>query len=325
MISDPLRAARSAVNAGDFRGALVELYGLSETQHRNPEWKLLASMAQWRLGEYAKSRATAEDARDRYRSWGDADGEMRALNVGAAGAFAMGQLDGAERGFLKATTLAKRLNDELMAARCANNLGNVYYYRGQSAEALSYYARAASRFARLGFSRGIIESLHNLATVLRSLGELGDSRMSASRAIELAQQEGERRLEAQATAGQAETLIQLGELRVAEALLQRSLDMARTLGDRLTELDALRIGSLLAARRNHIETARTMGEAAHAIALEVVHPWMIAVTARHLARVERSDGEGKVAGEYLRTAADNFERVGALATVEEIRRMLEEG
>ncbi len=52
---DPLRDARLAVHRGRFRNAVDRLAALSSRFETSPEWMLLMSMAQWRLGDFAAS------------------------------------------------------------------------------------------------------------------------------------------------------------------------------------------------------------------------------------------------------------------------------
>src|SRR5262245_52940867 len=178
-LEDPLRSARRAVQAGQFREAWQSLDQQPASVRRTAEWQLLAAMARWRLGEFSASRSAALQARDAYRALGDVDGEMRAENVAGAGAFALGELDEAQRGFSRAMELAERLADELMLARCANNIGNIDYYLGRHSPALSYYRVAQSRFERTGFHYGVAETLINIGIVWRDQGNLYESQAAA--------------------------------------------------------------------------------------------------------------------------------------------------
>jgi tetratricopeptide (TPR) repeat protein len=144
---------------------------ISREQSFTPEWHLLMAMASWRLGNFAESHEAAESALTGFRARGDADGEMRARNVAAAGSFAMGKLAEARRGFAWALALAQQFSDKLMMARCANNLGNVAYYRGDDREALRHYSHAASLFEQVGSFHGTAEAWHNTGVVLRERGE----------------------------------------------------------------------------------------------------------------------------------------------------------
>ncbi len=134
-LEDPLREARLAVHHGRFREAVDQLTTVGDRFGSSPEWLLLMSMARWRLGDFAASYRLADYARIEYRSRGDTDGEMRAQNVAAAGAFARGRLREARAGFERAGYLARQLSDTLMMARCTNNIGNVDFYLGNNADA----------------------------------------------------------------------------------------------------------------------------------------------------------------------------------------------
>jgi tetratricopeptide (TPR) repeat protein len=148
---DPLREPRRAVAEGRFTDAIQLLDRMPPALRTTPDGRLLAAMSDWRLGAFARSQTAALEARDGFRLRGDSDGEMRAENVAAAGAFALGDLSAAERGFDRAMELAERLLDDLTLARCAVNLGNIAYYRDQTERALSCYRLAPAQFERPGF------------------------------------------------------------------------------------------------------------------------------------------------------------------------------
>lgn len=316
---DPLRVARQAVESGHFREAWDELSGVSSSLKDSPEWKLLASMASWRLGRFAQSRSMAEQARDRYRALGDVDGEMRAENVSAAGAFALGDLAGAERGFARARTLAEQLRDELMAARCANNLGNVAHYWGRDIQALSFYSLAATGFENVHSLKGLGESWHNTGTVLRVLEQLSGARSAYDRAIRLAQELEDERLLAQALSGQGETLTLGGDLRLARVQVRRALGLARAHDDHLTEIDALRVSSLIEERSGDKGKALEYVRNALKVAREVSHPWMIATVQRRLGELYRSINMLGEAGAAFREAAAAYDKLGSVEYAGQMR------
>jgi tetratricopeptide (TPR) repeat protein len=158
VFEDPLREARRAVQDGRFREAVDRLWDEQERAGANPEWLLLMAMARWRLGDFSESHTLADRARLEYRARGDTDGEMRAQNVAAAGAFARGRLVEAREGFERASDLARQLADTLMLARCTNNMGNVRFHLGDNPDALVLYANATNLFEHSRSLRGIAEA-----------------------------------------------------------------------------------------------------------------------------------------------------------------------
>jgi len=318
-LDDPLRTARRAVHAGQFRAAWDELARQPDPVRRSPEWHLLAAMARWRLGEFGPSRAAALQARDAYRSLGDVDGEMRAENVAAAGAFALGSLVEAERGFDRALQLAERLSDELMMARCANNLGNVAFYLGDDRAALGYYRLAEARFERVGHRHGLAETLINTGLVWRDLGRLADSQEAAERALEVAEVIANRRLLAQALAMRGEALGLAGDLPLGRAQVRRALGLAREQEDRLAEIEALRISGNLEREARAFESAEQLEREALTLATALAHPWTIATVQRDLGELYQQAGRAADAARAFDAAAAAYEQLGAQRRAEQVR------
>lgn len=318
-LDDPLRAARRAVHAGAFREAWEELGRQPDPVRRSPEWNLLAAMARWRLGEFAPSRTAALQARDGYRSVGDVDGEMRAENVAAAGAFAVGSLSEAERGFARALHLAERSSDEVMMARCANNLGNVAFYLGNNSGALGHYRLAGVRFERMGHLHGLAETLINTGIVWRDLDRLVESQEAAERAHDVAEAMGALRLVAQALAMRGEALGLQGDLPMGRSQVERALGLARAQEDHLAEVEALRIlANLEREARNFVEAER-LGQGALSAARALAHPWTVATVQRDLGELYVRMGRVLDAGRAFDQAAEAYESLGARARATRVR------
>ena len=318
-LDDPLKTARRAVHAGRFRDAWDELAQKADPLRRSPEWNLLAAMARWRLGEFGPSRAAALQARDAYRSLGDVDGEMRAENVAAAGAFALGSLSEAERGFGRALQLAERLSDELMMARCANNLGNVAFYLGNDGAALGYYRLAGARFESVGHRHGLAETLINTGLVWRDLSRLLDSQEAAERALETAELIANRRLLAQALAMRGEALGLAGDVPLGRAQLRRALLLAREQEDRLAEVEALSFSGNLEREAQNYEAAEQLGREALAMATNLAHPWTIAEVQRDLGELYARAGRTTDAARAFQAAAAAYQQLGAQSRAERVR------
>lgn len=309
---DPLGPARRAVAQSRFREALQVLTELAQQVGRTAEWHLLMAMASWRLGDFATGRSSALSARRAYRAVGDVDGEMRSENVAAAGAFALGDLEEAEERLNRAWQLAQELGDELMSARCANNLGNVAFYGGRHHVALSLYALAATGFERVAFVRGMAESWHNMGGVWRDLGQLSESLDAAERAVLAAERVGDPRLVGQTVAARGEAHALLGDQPLARVEVQRALELARNTHDRLSEIEALRVVALIERLGGNHEAAEQRARDAAAIAEEVRHPWLLAKVLRDLGEVYLAMGRRERAVGVLQDAAAAYERAGAV-------------
>ena len=308
---DLLKSARRAVLARRFQEAVEELGQLRDALGTSPEWLLLSSMAGWRLGSFEESLDSANRALEGYRSRGDVDGEMRSLNVAAAGYFAEGRMADAEVGFERAMRLARQLEDRLMMARCANNLGNVAFYRSMFLESLTLYKQATMLFEQVGLLHGVAEAYHNQGVVLREMGELDAARVATECAFDTAQTLGDARAVGWTLGAKGETDALRGDLRLGRVELERSLELARASGDRLTEIDSLRVLATVARADGRAEDALTLSKDAVALARDGGSKWA-------LARAENEVGESLVglgrlddARRAFIAAATAFDAMGA--------------
>ena len=311
-LHDPLRAARRAVRAGHFRDAAVALAELPESERDGAEWQLLSAMVSWRLGDVAASREQAERALFLYRERGDGDGEMRAVNVAAAGAFGLGRLEEAEEGFLRAMHLARELDDRLMLARCANNLGNIALYVAQHDVALSFYRVARAGFERLAFHHG--------ADAAAGGQHISTDRQEKIEAVDAAERAAQPRLLAEALANRGAALAALGDLAMGRAQVERGLDLARVEGDRFAEADLLRILATIAHAEGNVGTAIEHAQAALAVAATLRHPWSTAEIQRDLGRIYRAQGRTADAATAYAAAETAFRELGSVPRAEAMRR-----
>jgi tetratricopeptide (TPR) repeat protein len=316
---DPLRAARDAVRAGRFREALNELHQVEDQLSTSAEWLLLKAMATWRVGDFEESLRAAAKALAAYKDRGDGDGEMRAQNVAAAGQFALGELGPARTGFERALELARRFGDQLMMARCANNLGNVAYYFGDHASALHHYSQAARLFEHIGSLSGTAEAWHNTAVVLREQGKLGAAQEAADKAMDAAQRLGDPRTLGWTLGGSGETDAMQGDLRLGWARAERAVALARETYDRLTEIDSMRILAYIARRQGQPDRAVELARSATSMAANANSPWMLAKTFQELGYSLQEAGLREDASAALHNAAAAFERSGAHSRADAMR------
>jgi tetratricopeptide (TPR) repeat protein len=321
-LEDPMREARLAVHRGRFREAVDRLTALGERLESSPEWLLLMSMARWRLGDFAASHRLADYARIEYRSRGDADGEMRAQNVAAAGEFARGRLHEARAGFERAAYLARQLSDTLMMARCTNNIGNVDFYLGNNADALVLYANATNLFEYSRSLRGITEAWHNTAIVWREQGDFAAARKAADRAMDAAERLDDARLLAQTLASRGETDALIGDTRLASVQANRALDLARGSDDRLTECHALRVLGLIARSDGQYQDALRLGREAVEVALQVQNQWMTAKAREELGESLTVAGQPGEARVEWAAAIEAYTDMGAEARAERLRQRI---
>jgi len=231
----------------------------------------------------------------------------------------LGSLAEAERGFARALQLAERVSDELMMARCANNLGNVAFYLGDDSVALGYYRLAGARFERVGHRHGLAETLINTGLVWRDLDRLADSQEAAERALEVAEVTANRRLLAQALAMRGEALGLAGDLPLGRAQVGRALGLAREQEDRLAEVEALRISGNLEREARSYERAEQLEQEALAVATALAHPWTVATVQHDLGELYQRAGRSSDAVRAFQAAATAYEQLGAQSRAEGVR------
>lgn len=321
-MEDPLADARRAVAESRFRDAVDLLATVPASRKDSAEWHLLKAMASWRLGDFAASRIAALAARGLFRDVGDADGDMRSENVAAAGAFALGDLEEAEERFARALRLAEGFGDKMMTARCANNLGNVAYYRGRRETALSFYSTAATTFEQILSRRGLAEAWHNIGLVWRDLGDLDEAQRAHERAVDAAEQLGDARMLGQALAGKGETEMLLGDIRLGQARLRQALRLARETENVLGETEALRVLSLIERREGNDSEAEQLALSALAIARNVHHRWLTAAVARDLGNFYADAGRQAEGVTCLTEAATAYDRLGAVERADRLRKQI---
>jgi tetratricopeptide (TPR) repeat protein len=319
MLADPLRTVRDAVREGRFQDAAAALAAVPEPVRDGADWHLLSAMTAWRLGDYAASRRAALEARARFRARGDADGEMRSDNVAAAGAFGLGDLATAEDEWSRVRELARGLRDDLMVARCSNNLGNIALFLARHDAAHGFYQLGRAGFERLGFTHGVAETWINTAITWADVGRYGAAAEAADAALSAAEASGSARLVAEALSSRGEAVAGLGDRALGRTQIERALAMARQEGDRLAEPDALRILATIAlGERNLSEALRLAGEALE-LATRVGLPWSVGKVQRDLGEVLAAAGRRPDAARAFEAAAAAFDRLGATPRAEKMR------
>ena len=193
---------------------------------------------------------------------GDRAALRKTLNLEGVANFETGELALAQDCFQEALELGRQDGDDLLLARASNNLGAIANVRGSPKEALSFYRAAIAPYQRLGNTRGLAETLHNLAISFRDLGDDLHAGEAERRSIEFAQQTGELGLVAMARVGLAELEFRAGDAAVAEAEARRAADEMATAGDAKGEADALRlVGAAATALGRHDAAARALARA----------------------------------------------------------------
>jgi tetratricopeptide (TPR) repeat protein len=267
------------------------------------------------LAEYADAYERA--ARDA----ADLAGTMKALNLGGIAAFELGRTKDAEARFDLLMELAEAEYDREMLARAANNLGALSNLKGRWHEAIAYYNLAIPLYQKLGWTRGVAQSLHNLGMSYRDLDRLEDSVDAYKQSVVLAYEIDYQPLVAMAMTGRAETELRRGDGELARELAARGLRLARDVGDPISEAEALRVcGLVRAASAEHApDGARSDFREALRLARETGNTLLEAEVQRDLGRLEWMDGRKIEAVRRLEAAREHFVALGAVAAAREVK------
>jgi tetratricopeptide (TPR) repeat protein len=249
---------------------------------------------------------------------------MRSENVAAAADFALGHLSDARVGFARALSLADMLGDDLMIARCANNLGNIDYYLAEYSRALSSYGLARASFEKVGWQKGLAEVALNRCIVFRERGELHASIVDGDRAIDYAEAADDRRLVGQGIAARAETRAHLDDFETATAEADRAYRIAVAEVNPLDEADALRVRSVIERLRRNPTEAVQFGTRALEIVRPMGHAWTTAEAERDLAEAYLTRGMMPDAIACLESAGQALRQMGAVVRVEAVEKKLED-
>jgi tetratricopeptide (TPR) repeat protein len=272
----------------------------------HPALTVLLAEAYLRLDDFGAARTWLLSAMPALERSGDRVLHRRAVNLLGAAQFELGELEEAEAAFERALELADEHGDLLLTARATNNLGMIANIRGRHQDALTRYRLAVPAYQQVGDSRGLAETLHNIAITYRDAGELDEADECEQRAIEYARRAENRRLVAMAQAGRAELALARAEYAVAEAGARMAATDYVAIGDQVGEADTLRLTARARLARDEADTAL----AAIDRALELVRPHGIAVVEAEVLQV-RAEALARL-GDRERARADAAQALALL-------------
>lgn len=323
--SDDLQAlVRRLSDAGawtDVRALLASRAGEARIQ---PELATAWAEAHLRTGHPRDAHAWLTDTLTAIERSGDRAQLRRALNLLGVASTEVGALEDAEATFDRAALLGWTDGDELLVARATNNLAAIAHVRGRRDVALALYALALPVYQRLGSSRGLAESYHNLAITLREQGELERADECEQRSIEYARDAGTPALAAMARVGRAEVYLRRNDMLMAEATARLAARDLADAGDPIREADALRVVGVACTRGGDIAAARVALDRAVALAREHGHMLIQAECLRARAEASAAAGDLGVARADLMAAVDLFARLGAQQERDEVATALEQ-
>ena len=316
-----LADARALAAAGAWRELRLRLER-APAASGHPELLVLLAEALLRDAEPREARRRLLDGRPVVER-GGAELVRRAANLRGAAAFELGELAEADAAFASALELARHGGDDRLAARATNNLAAIANVRGARDEALALYQLAVAAYQRIGDSRGLASSFHNMAITFRDLERLETADEYERRAIEFARESGDDQLVAMARTGRADLSLRQGDPALAAAGARRAAQDFSALPDPVGEADALRLFGAACVELGRLEEAAEPLARALSLAQEHGSAVIEAEARGSLAALAAAAGDPATARTQGSLAMEIHERLGATAERDALRRWLE--
>lgn len=265
-MKDLLLTARADTAAGCWSDVRELLTGRELEREECPELAVYLAEAEMRLGQPREARELLRAAIAALEHGAADEVLRRATNLLGAAHFALGDIDEAERAFGRTLELAYASGDLLRVARVMNNLGAIANVRGAREQALTFYRLAMPAYERLECTVGLAETRHNIAITCRDLKCYAEAERHERRALALAREAREERLEQMARVGLAELALLRGNAIGADSEATRAAVACASCIDPVGEADALRLVGEARAAAGECEDALHVLERAVALA-----------------------------------------------------------
>ncbi len=317
-----LRVARLAAGRQAWGEVRALLAPALELVRSSPELTVLLAEAEYR-GNRPNDAAALAATVDALPAGSAPDAiRSRAANVVGAAAFTMGRLADAEGAFTRALERGRQAEDDLVAAKACNNLGNVLSVRGDVDGALARYRLAIPLYQRVGQPRGLAECYHNMAIVSRGQRRWDEADDLERRAIDFARQANDARLLAMALVGRAEVALASGDAAPAAILAARAADSLRDLDDTAMEADARRLIGEAETARGQFDAAATALLLAHNLARRAGDALIAAECTEGLAKLAAVRGDADAATRLGTEAVAAYRAIGSPTAVQRAEALL---
>lgn len=249
--------------------------------------------------------------------------ELRQLHVRGQQALQHGDLARAKELFERARRLAERHDDRIGLVYALNDLGSVASAEEAHVHAVRLQRDALSIAEGLGHPAAVLFSLGHLGASLLQAGQAKEALAVYDRAVGLARDSADRRMEAVLLNNLGLAQQETGALGDAERSFRQALDLNRKLGERQAEAANLVNLGLLAERNGALVEAQQRFEEALALDKSLGQTRHIAADLAHLSRVTGQRGLGPVALDYARRAYRGYRALGDLERARgELQRVL---
>lgn len=257
-----------------------------------------------RLGRLKQAAELYADAGSRWQALAQPAREIRAWNDLGLTDWDLGDLPAADAALARGLDLSRSAGDSYSVADLRQNQCLVMHARGEIRLALDCYREALALFRQLGEIRDEGTVLNNLGYAFYSLGEPGPAEESYRRALEIRRETGDRPGEAQALNNLAVLFRGLGEIGAALTFYGEAREILASLDDRRQEAATLNNLGVAYNSLGETERARIYFKQALELRRKVEDRRGEIVTLNNLGWLERSQGEPAAAVPYHRQALE---------------------
>lgn len=312
-----LAASRQWRALADWGASLGDAVVLEE-----PELGYLYADACRRVGDAATALRLVPELETRVRQGGERHLLPRVVNLAGITLFEAGRPAEAGERFEELLELATDDGNDDFVGRACNNLGMVATLRGRRDAALTYYVRALASYRRIGWTRGLAQTHHNLGIAYRDLGFDSDADGNFRRAIELAGMAQSEDVIAMAETERALLRARAGDGKLGAEIARRALERCRRIDDPIGVGHALRVLAAAArADRREGDAEEKLAEAL-AVARTLADALLLAEVLRDQGFLFRDLGRPADARAAMTEAVDSFEQLGSAAEAEALRAIL---
>ena len=245
----------------------------------------------------------------------------RALNGLGALAHGRGDLDEAERLYLRANALGRDAQDDVLQGHTEQNLGILANIRGDLNAALVRYRTALEHLSRAEHSRGRISALNNLGMLHVDLGRLDEADAFFQQALAIAEQVGDVVREGIVHINRVELFLATGELNRARESCDEGFEVFSRLNHAVRKAEALKFYGVIYRESGKLHLAEIHLRQSIEIASRE-EPLLEAEAQREMARVQRAQGHNREALEALNRSHTLFTRLQAQAEQADIDRRI---
>jgi len=290
---------------GDFRASsaaaasAIEKSATTGSRIVQAAAKLRLAEALRRMGEIAKARPIAEEARSIYESVGDRGAVARSLNTVANILWSQGDYEGAKKLRNEAIAALEKIGNRGAVAALLNNIAAIEYQQGNLAESRKTYERAIAIHRETGNRSGLADALSGEANVFEDQGDFSGARARYEESLSIRNEIGDRSGAAGVYNNLAVSQGAHGDLAGAKKTYEQALAIRKEIGDQAGVAEILNNLGLIALGEGELATADKLANESLEIRRKLGDKAGIATSLLNRGEVLTAGGDLRAAAKHL--------------------------